>query len=80
MTFDASGLTSGLYVVRLRHESGAAHSMPVLFYEVKFRASCYLSSMNLDALFNEIVDLYATDAGVMGCYVSGSASYGGHDR
>ncbi|KPP94686.1 MAG: hypothetical protein HLUCCA01_08500 [Bacteroidetes bacterium HLUCCA01] len=33
--------------------------------------------MNLDALFNEIVDLYATDAGVMGCYVSGSASYGG---
>jgi predicted nucleotidyltransferase len=33
--------------------------------------------MKMDALFNEIVDLYATDAGVMGCYVSGSASYGG---
>lgn len=33
--------------------------------------------MNLQPLYNELIDLYATDAGVLGCYVSGSASYGG---
>lgn len=31
----------------------------------------------LENLYNELVDLYASDAGVLGCYVSGSASYGG---
>lgn len=33
--------------------------------------------MNLQPLYDELTDLYASAAGVLGCYVSGSASYGG---
>ncbi|TVQ66363.1 MAG: hypothetical protein EA360_05875 [Balneolaceae bacterium] len=33
--------------------------------------------MKLQALYNELMDLYAADPDVLGCYVSGSASYGG---
>jgi predicted nucleotidyltransferase len=36
--------------------------------------------MSLDALFQELNDLYASGDGVLGTYVSGSAAYGGmHD-
>lgn len=33
--------------------------------------------MNLQPLYDELIDLYASASGVLGCYVSGSASYGG---
>ncbi|MCH8523398.1 MAG: nucleotidyltransferase domain-containing protein [Balneolales bacterium] len=36
-----------------------------------------MKSHNFENLYNEIIDLYASDVGVLGCYVSGSASYGG---